>query len=144
MAVEITKVDVWAGEIEDRPGGLCEKLTTLSEAGANLEFVISRRAPDKPGTGVVFLAPLRGASQTRAAKNVGLSKATNLHSLRLVLSNRPGLGTKMSRAIADAGINMRGLSAAALGRRSVSYLAFDSAADAKKASRILKKALGLG
>jgi hypothetical protein len=47
----------------------------------------------------------------------------------------------MTKAIADAGINLRGLSAAALGRRSVSYLAFDSAADADNAVSVLRKAL---
>ena len=52
MALQISKVDVWAGEIEDRPGGLGERLEVLSEAGAHLEFVISRRAPERPGRGV--------------------------------------------------------------------------------------------
>ena len=52
MAIQVNKVDVWVGEIGDRPGGLGEKLDALSEVGANLEFVISRRAPEKPGTGV--------------------------------------------------------------------------------------------
>lgn len=141
MAFQIIKVNVWVGEIEDRPGGLGEKLQALSEAGANLEFVISRRAPDKPGAGVVFLAPVRGAAQARAAKNAGLSKATALCSLRLEGPDKPGLGAKITRVVADAGINMRGLSAAALGRRCVVYFAFDNSADANKASRILKKEL---
>jgi hypothetical protein len=141
MATKITKVDVWVGEIKDRPGGLGSLLSALSEAGANLEFLISRRAPEKPGSGVVFLAPLRGAAQTRVAKQWGLSKAATLRSLRLEASDRPGLGTKITTAIAEAGINMRGLSAAALGRRCVTYFAFDSDADAKKAQRILNKAL---
>jgi hypothetical protein len=47
----------------------------------------------------------------------------------------------MSRALADAGINLRGISAAALGRRAVTYFAFDSAADADTAIRALKKIL---
>jgi hypothetical protein len=141
MAVQISKVDVWVGELKDRPGGLGEKLAALAEAGANLEFVISRRAPERPGTGVVFLAPLRGAAQTRAAKKAGLSKATTLCSLRLEGPDRAGFGAKITQAIAEAGINMRGFSAAALGRRCVTYFAFDTDADAKKASQILKKAV---
>jgi hypothetical protein len=48
---------------------------------------------------------------------------------------------KMTRTLADAGINLRGLSAAALGRRAVTYLAFDSGADADTAIRVLKKSL---
>ncbi len=141
MAYTIKKVDVWAGEIEDRPGGLAEKLAGLSGAGANLEFLISRRAPEKPGTGVVFLTPIKGAGQKRAAQGAGLNTTDTLHSVRVEGPDRPGLGTKVTRALADAGINLRGVSAAALGRRSVVYFAFDSASDAENAIRILKKVL---
>ena len=141
MAVEISKVDVWAGEIQDRPGGLAEKLQAVSKAGANLEFVIARRAPDKPGTGVVFMAPLTGAAQTEAAAGVGLSKAASLRSVRIEGPDQPGLGAKTAQALADAGINMRGLSAAAIGARCVVYFAFDSDADADKASKVLQTAL---
>ncbi len=140
MAVTISKVDVWAGEIADRPGGLAEKLDAVASAGANLEFLIARRAPEKRGKGVVFMAPLKGAAQTRAAKKAGLSKATSLRSLRLEGPNRRGFPALIARIVADAGINMRGLSAAALGRRGVFYFAFDKDADAKKASQVLKKA----
>jgi hypothetical protein len=141
MAYTIKKVDVWAGEIADSPGGLADKLNALSDAGANFEFLVSRRAPDKPGTGVVFLAPIKGTKQKGAAQAGGLSTTDSLHSVRVEGADRAGLGTKMSRALADAGINLRGVSAAALGRRAVTYLAFDSAADAETAIRILKKTL---
>ena len=99
------------------------------------------RAPDKPGKGVVFLTPVRGAKQTRAAIDAGLGTTDSLHSLRVEGPDRPGLGTKMTRALADAGINLRGLSAAALGRKSVAYFAFDSANDAANAIKLLRKAL---
>ena len=141
MAYTVKKVDVWAGEIADRPGGLAEKLTALSAAGANFEFLVSRRSPDKPGTGIVFLTPIKGAKQKSAAQTAGLGTTDSLHSVRVEGPDRAGLGTKMSRALADAGINLRGISAAALGRRAVTYFAFDSAMDADSAIRVLKKAL---
>jgi hypothetical protein len=141
MAYTISKVSVWAGTIKDRPGGLAEKLTALSRARANLEFVIARRAPDKPGRGVLFLAPLKNAAQTRAARKAGLKRAEKMYSLRVAGPDRPGLGTKITRALAEAGINMRGLSAAALNRRSVVYFAFDKRTDANRAAKILKKVL---
>lgn len=141
MAWEIKKVDVWAGTIEDRPGGLGEKLEALAAAGANLEFLVARRAPEQPGTGVVFLAPLSGAKQTGAAKKAGLSKAESLCSLRLGGPDKPGLVAKITRQLADAGINLRGLSAAALGKHSVVYFAFDNSADANKAAKALKQLL---
>jgi hypothetical protein len=141
MPYTIKKVDVWAGEIADRPGGLADSLSALSDAGANFEFLVSRRAPDKPGTGVVFLTPIKGAKQKSAAQTAGLATTDSLHSVRVEGPDRAGLGTKMSRALADAGINLRGVSAAALGRHAVTYLAFDSAADADTAIRVLRKAL---
>jgi hypothetical protein len=141
MPYTIKKVDVWAGELADRPGGLADKLSALSDAGANFEFLVSRRAPDKPGSGVVFLTPIRGAKQKSAAQATGLATTESLHSVRVEGPDRAGLGTKMSRALADAGINLRGISAAALGRRAVTYFAFDSAADADTAIRVLKKTL---
>jgi hypothetical protein len=141
MAYSVKKVDVWAGEIADRPGGLAEKIQTLSNAGANLEFLIARRAADKPGTGVVFVTPIKGAKQKSAAQGTGFATTDTLHSVRVEGPDKAGLGAKMTKAIGDAGINLRGLSAAALGRRAVSYLAFDSAADADSAVSILRKAL---
>ena len=141
MAYSIRKVDVWAGEIEDRPGGLAKKLEALSKAGASLEFIIARRAPDKPGTGVVFLTPVKTPKQKQAASAAGFNATSSLQSGRVEGPDRPGLGIKMTRALAEAGINMRGLSAAALGRRSVSYFAFDNVEDADNAVKLLKKAL---
>jgi len=141
MAYSVKKVEVWAGEIADRPGGLAEKIQSLSNAGANLEFLIARRAADKPGTGVVFVTPIKGAKQKTAAQGTGFATTDSLHSVRVDGPDKAGLGAKMTKVIADAGINLRGLSAAALGRRSVSYLAFDSAADADRAVNVLRKAL---
>src|SRR3972149_3133277 len=140
MPYSVRKVDVWVGEIDDRPGGLAEKLESLAKAGASLEFIISRRTPGNPEKGVVFLTPIKGTKQQRAASAAGLNTTNSLHSVRVEGPDRPGLGIKMTRALAAA-INMRGISAAALGRRSVSYFAFDNAEDADNAVKLLKKAL---
>jgi hypothetical protein len=141
MAYTIKKVEVWAGEIADRPGGLASTLAAMQAAGSNIEFVVARRAAEKPGTGVVFVTPIRGAKQKAAAQQAGLSTSEGLHSVRVEGPDRAGLGAKMTDALGAAGINLRGISAAALGRRAVSYFAFDSAADADNAIRILKKTL---
>jgi hypothetical protein len=141
MAYTVKKVEVWAGEIADRPGGLASTLTALQVAGSNIEFVVARRAAEKPGTGVVFVTPIKGAKQKAAAQQAGLSTSQGLHSVRVEGPDRAGLGAKMTDALGGAGINLRGISAAALGRRAVSYFAFDSAADADNAIRILKKTL---
>jgi len=69
MAYQVTKEDVWVGEIQDRAGAVAEKLEAVSRVGVNLEFMIARRAPDKPGTGVLFMAPFRGEDSTRAGSH---------------------------------------------------------------------------
>jgi predicted amino acid-binding ACT domain protein len=84
---------------------------------------------------------VKGTKQKNAAQSAGLSTTDSLHSVRVEGPDKPGLGTKLTRALSDAGINLRGVSAAALGRRMVTYLAFDNASDAANAMRALKKAL---
>lgn len=139
MKLEISRVDVWAASIKDRPGGLAGKLDALSQAGVNLEFGIARRAPGKPRTGVVFVTPIKGASQVKAAKQAGFAKTKSLQGLRIAAVDRPGLGAKISRQLADANINLRGFSGAAIGNRAIFYLAFNRPADVNKAMRVFKK-----
>ena len=138
MAYSIERVPVWVAEVKDRPGGVADQLRALTEAGANLDFLIGRR--DKPGKGVLFLTPLKGAAQARVATKLGLKKAS-LYSVRVEGPNKPGLGAAATGALADAEVNMRGISAAAIGRRAVINFAFDTAKDATKAIRVLKKEL---
>jgi len=133
MSLTVERVDVWAATIEDSPGGLAGKLAPLSEAGADLAFAIARRAPEEPGTGVVFVTPLIGDAQTSAAEKAGFAVADSLHSLRIEGDNQPGIGTEITRGLADAGINLRGLSAAVIGGRFIMYLALDTSKDADKA-----------
>jgi hypothetical protein len=138
MALAVERVDVWAASITDQPGGLAGTLAPLAEAGADLNFVIARRAPDKPGTGVVFLTPLEGDAQTEAANQAGFTVADSLHSIRIQGDNRPGIGAEITKKLADAGINLRGLSAAVIGESFIMYLAVDTNEDAEKAMSLLQ------
>jgi hypothetical protein len=138
MKLDVSREKVWAATIENRPGGLAEKLAPLADAGAGLEFVIARRTGDKGGGGVVFVTPISGAKQARVAKKAGFKQTNSLHGVQATGSNRAGLGAVMCQAVADAGINLRGLSAGVIGRRMVCHMAFDSPADATKAVRALK------
>lgn len=138
MSFKVTKMDIWSGEIQDQPGGLAHVLRQLAGANASLEMVVARRQADRPGTGIVFLAPVKGRKVTEAAAVAGLSPATGVAALRVEGTDRPGLGAKMTGAIADAGINLRGLSAAVLGNRFAAHMAFDSPEDAEKAAKAIK------
>ena len=139
MKLNVSRTDTWATVIDDRPGGLADKLAALAAAGANLELIVARRAPEQRGSGVVFVTPLKGAKQIKAAEAAGFQKTESLHSLRVEGADQPGMGAKLTQALAEAGVNLRGLSAAALGKRYVSHLALDTAKDAAKAVAVLKK-----
>ena len=139
MALKAEKVDMWAGPILDRPGNLAKKLAALAAGGANLQFVLARRAPDKPGMGVVFLAGVKGTRQVKAAKDAGLIRTKTMASVQVQGPNRRGFAAKMTAALAEAGVNLRGFSGVALGAKFVAVLALDTVADAGKAIRVLKK-----
>ena len=136
MSFTVTKVDIWSSKIEDKPGGLAKVLAALGDAGASLESVIARR--DSAKSGVVFLTPAKGAAVRKAAQSQGVAPAKNLATLKVEGDDAAGLGGRIATAIADAGINLRGVSAAVIGRKFVAYLGFDNAADATKAARALK------
>jgi hypothetical protein len=139
MAVKIQKLDVWVAEIRDEAGGLARVLEPLAAAGADLAFVIARRRPEAPGTGVVFLAGLKGAKQTKAAAAAGLVKTGDLTAARVEVTNKPGLLSRLMEKLAAAGISLRGVSASVTGTKCVIVFAFDTADDRDKAAKLLKK-----
>ena len=78
-----------------------------------------------------------GTEQTRAAREVGLERSTALHALRIIGPDRPGQVAGIARTLADAGIRVCGLWAAAIGDHSVQYLRLESSADTKRAAQLL-------
>jgi hypothetical protein len=139
MALKVTKVEVWAATIDDRPGGAAEKLEILSKAGANLEMLLARRTPEQPGKGVMFVTPLKGKKALEAAQQQGMGKPDNIHSVRIEGGDKPGLGSKIASTLGGAGVNFRGMSALAIGKKFVSFIALDSADDQARAIAALKK-----
>jgi hypothetical protein len=137
MALKVSKAEVWAVTIDDRPGGAAEKLEGLSKAGANLEMLLARRS--EPGKGVMFVTPVKGKKAVEAAQQAGMGRPENIHSVRIEGGDKPGLGSRIARTLSDAGINFRGMSAIAMGRKFVSFIALDSAEDQAKAIAALKK-----
>lgn len=138
MPLKVKRVDTWAASLRDQPGSLAGSLSALAGAGVNLEFVIARRAPDQPGTGVVFVTPIKRTAGCRAARQAGFKKTVSLHTVRIEGPDRKGQGAKIARALAGQGLNLRGFSGAAIKKSFVAHIAFDSDADAGKAMRILR------
>ena len=134
----VEHADVWAATIEDKSGALAFVLAELREAGADLQFIIARRA--EPGKGVVFVTPLQGDRELAVAAQVGFNVAYTLHSVRIMGRDRPGIGAELTQKLADGGINLRGFSASVIGTQFLAYAAVDSLDDANKAIEILEKA----
>jgi len=139
MELTVGRAEIWAASIKDEPGSLARILKGLRDAGADLDFIIARRSPEKPGTGVVFVTPLRGDREIRAATELGFNVTQGLQSVRVEGDNKPGVAAEITGKLAEAKINLRGFSGAVIGTRFVLYIGLDSAADAAKVVEILKK-----
>jgi hypothetical protein len=137
MAFRMNRVQVWSGELPDRPGGAAAKLELLAHAGADLAFVFTRPHPQRPGTSVIFLAPIEGPEQIEAARRTGLAPASDIAMLCVEGENRPGIGYEIMSRLAVAAVNLRGLSVSTLNNRFAAYLAFENADDAGVAIRLL-------
>jgi hypothetical protein len=137
MDLLVEREDVWAAGVDDKPGALAAKLSALTNASADLDFIIARRSSEKPGTAVVFVTPLRGDREVRAAAAVGFAVTSRLHSVRVEGPNEPGVAARVAEAVGGAGINMRGFSAAALGTRFVLHIGVDTAEETDAVVKLL-------
>jgi hypothetical protein len=138
MPLKVSRVEVWGGDIQDQAGGLASVLEAIGASGGSLQCVIGRRRTGQAGVGEVFLTPVAGGRMETAAGGAGLKRLAHLPTLRVEGGDSPGLGGRMMRAIANEGVNVRGVSAAALGGNFVVYLGFDSDGDAERAATALK------
>ena len=139
MALKVTKVDVWAGDVIDSPGGLAEVLEQLAKGGESIDFLIARRSDKHVKVGKVFVTPVTSGKGKEAAGRAALRRATKLFTLRIEGGDKTGLGSKITRAIGNAGINAKGVSAAVIGSQFVAYISFDSEQDADKAAAALNR-----
>jgi hypothetical protein len=137
MRFKMDRVHVWSGEVPDQIGATASKLAFLAQAGANLEYVFTKRLADKPGRGVLYVAPVTGPAQVRAAREAGLTETFSPVVHRLEGDNQAGLAHRVTQQWSVAGINLQGLTLAVLGDRFVGYVAFDTVDDANRAAQIL-------
>lgn len=139
MAYRVSGVDVWVCDLLNRPGSLARVLEALTSAGAQLEFIVARRVT--ANTSRLFVAPIRNAKQKKVAADVELRVAAGMSVLRIEGPDRAGLAAELTRGMADQGINVRGVSGASIGRKTVLYVALNSADDAKLATKAIKRVL---
>ena len=140
MTLLVEHVDVWAATIQDKPGAVAAALEELREAGADLQFIIARRAPDFPGKGVLFVTPLQGDNEVAVAAQLGFNVTRSVNTVRVMGPDRRGIAAELTKKIADAAINLRGFSASVIGPQFVAFIAVDSREDANRVIEVLGKA----
>src|SRR5262249_11379603 len=119
MSFKLDRVHVWAGEVADQAGGVAAKLSLLAQAGANLEYIYTRRQPEKPGTGMLYVAPITGPMAVRAAKSAGLHEVSTPIVLRVEGDNAAGLGFRLTQQWAVEGLSLHGLMMSVVGEKFV-------------------------
>ena len=137
--MNVKRAEVWAVVCEDRAGGTADKLEPLARAGANFEFVFTRRTPENPGKGLLVAYPVKGAKAVRAAQEAGFAKPQDMFSVRIEGSDKPGVTAAVARALGKAGLSFRAMSATGFGRKFVSFVVLSSEGDAARAVAVLKK-----
>jgi hypothetical protein len=137
MTLRIHRVQVWSGEIPDKPGAAAAMLERLTRSGADLEFLMTRPHPSKREASMLFLAPVQGPQQTEAAQAVGLAPTRDFAMLCVESENRPGIGSQVMSLLAVAGINLRGISISTVGDSMAAYLGFDNPDSAALAVQVL-------
>jgi hypothetical protein len=136
MAISVKPITLWRKELQDRPGALADSLEPL--AGVGLKVVMAYRYPGEPGKAALELYPVSGKGATAKAEGNGLRPA-EIPALLVEGDDAPGLGHRMSRAVADAGINLDFVMAQVIGRKYTAIFGFANQADASKAAGLIKK-----
>src|SRR6201984_3757579 len=139
MPVTVKNISLWRKEVENQVGTLAHTLAPVTKAGANLHVLMGYRYPGDGTKAAIELYPVAGKKVTAAASEAGLS-ASSIPTLLVEGDDRPGLGLAIAQAISGVGINMTFFVAQAVGRRFSAVLGFESEADAKKATPLIKKA----
>lgn len=139
MPLTVKKISLWRKELENRPGTLAEALEPLGKAGADLQIVMGYCYPGDRGKAAVELFPVKGKKPTAAAQSAGLA-ASGIPALLVEGENRPGLGHSITRALADAAVNLDFLVAQTIGRKFSAVFGFENPADADKAVSLIKRA----
>lgn len=138
MAVAVKRITLWRTEVENKPGMLAQTLEPLAAAGADLQVVMGYRIPGQETRAVIEIHPVSGKKITAAAQAAGLSEA-GFPALLVQGDNEPGLGHKLSKAIAEAGVNLSFMVAQVLEGRYSAVIGLENEEDLKKVSSIVRK-----
>ncbi len=98
------------------------------------------RIPGQKTRAVIEVAPVSNRKVARAAESGGLAPG-RAPTLLVLGDNRPGLATRIARALAESGVNIAFLVAQVVGRRYSAVFGFENEADLDKASDRIRAAV---
>jgi hypothetical protein len=139
MPVKVKRIILWRKELENRAGTLAEALEPLAKSGTDLQVVMGYRYPAEHTRAAVELYPIASKKTTTAAQGAGFAPSA-IPALLVEGDNRAGAGHVITRALADAALNLDFLVAHVVGKKYSAVIGFESETDADKASALIKKA----
>ena len=141
MAISVKFITLWRRELQHRSGALAESLDPLADGGIDIKVLMAYRFPGDPSRGAVEAFPIAGKRSTLAAQRGGFSPFA-LPALLVEGNNAPGMGSRMCRAIADAGINLDFVVAQVVGAKYSAVFGFETEDDARRAVSLIKSVAG--
>src|ERR671934_1330446 len=132
----VKNVQLWILHGADRKGLLADALEPLAAAGANLRVVMGYRYPAELDRAAVEVFPIDPAAEA-AARKAGF-QPSETPCLLVEGDDRKGLGAEISRALANAGINMGFLVAETIGKRFSAAIGLASGQDAAAAAKAIE------
>ena len=138
MPVQVKRITLWRKELENRAGSLASTLEPVAQAGTDLEIVMGYCYPGDRTRAAVELYPVPNKKASAAAQSAGLS-ASSIPAVLVQGDNRAGMGHAITKAVADAGINLDFLVAQVIGRKFSAVAGFENDADANKATTLIKR-----
>lgn len=137
----IKKFPIWSVEIDDVAGSTTGLFKILADAGADIEFSLSRPLGDKPGKAILFLAPIKGKKQEEAARRADFVQRKDVIGVQVQGPSRVGGNFRLTAALSHENLPIRALVTTVDGQRFTTVFAFKNEDDADAAVKVLHKVL---
>src|SRR4030095_14232336 len=95
----IKKFSIWSVEIDDVVGATTGLFKVLADAGADIEFSLSRPIGDKAGKAILFLSPIKGKKQEDVAKKAGFVPRPDVIGVQVQGPSRVGGNFRLTAAM---------------------------------------------
>src|SRR3954468_671313 len=96
----IRKFPIWSVEVDDVAGSTTGLFKILADAGADIEFSLSRPLGDRAGRAILFLAPIKGKKQEDAARQANFKLRSDVIGVQIQGPSRVGGNFRLTAALA--------------------------------------------